>query len=502
MALKIYNSLINRKEEFKPIAAGEVKMYVCGVTVYDKCHIGHARGAFVFDVVRDYLTYKRYEVTYVKNITDVDDKIINKAAELVEEYKKKGINKTLNEAVEEITACYIDAYYEDMDALGIKKADIEPRATEHIDDMIKMIEGLIEKGYAYEVDGDVYFDVKKYKDYGQLSNQSVEELQEGVRKEVDKKKRSALDFALWKKVKEHEPHWQSPFSNGRPGWHLECSAMSIKYLGDNFDIHGGGRDLIFPHHENEIAQAECYTGKPFANVWMHNGLLTVEGQKMAKSLGNFVTISEIIKKYHPETLKLLFLLSHYASPVDFTFEKMDEARTARKKFYSLFEKIENVLKDAGQAEEGAAAAEEAALKRSLDDCARGLEKASQGFIEAMDDDFNTPTALSRLFDIVNLINKFIRDESVALKAKVAILKSAKFTLKEFGGILGLFQKDEKNEAGEEMELLNKVMAIILDIRQKARQGKNFELSDSIRERLEDAGLILEDEKGKTVWRKK
>ncbi len=502
MTLKIYNSLTNRKEEFKPIAAGEVKMYVCGVTVYDKCHIGHARGAFVFDVVRDYLTYKGYEVTYVKNITDVDDKIINKAGELVEEYKKKSVDKSLKEAVSEVTGRYINEFYQDMRSLGIKRAGVEPRATEHIGDMITMIRGLVDKGFAYAAGGDVYFSVRKYKEYGKLSNQTIEELKSEAGKKTEGKKRDPLDFALWKKVKEGEPSWKSPFSDGRPGWHMECSAMSIKYLGDNFDIHGGGRDLIFPHHENEIAQAECYTGKPFANVWMHNGLLTVEGQKMAKSLGNFVTISEIIKKYHPETLKLLFLLSHYASPVDFTFEKMDEANTARKKFCRLFEKIENALKDAGQAEEGAAAAGKAASKRSLDDCARGLEEANQGFIEAMDDDFNTPAALSRLFDIVNLTNKFIRDKKVAPKAKVTLLESAKFTLKEFGGIVGLFQKDEKSEAGEEMELLNKVMDIILDIRQKARQSKNFELSDSIRERLEDAGVGLEDEKGKTVWRQK
>ncbi len=499
MPIFIYNSLKNKKQELKPINPPKVSMYVCGVTVYDKCHIGHARGAFVFDVVRDYLSYKGYEVTYVKNITDVDDKIINKAAELVEEHKKKGVEKNLNEAVEEITSYYIDAYYKDMDALGIKKADVEPRATEHIDDMIKMIEGLIKKGYAYEIDGDVYFDVRKYKDYGQLSNQSVEELQEGVRKEVDKKKRSSLDFALWKKVKENEPYWQSPFSNGRPGWHLECSVMSIKYLGKNFDIHGGGRDLIFPHHENEIAQSVCYTGSPFANIWMHNGLLTIEGRKMAKSLGNFVTIEDIIMKYHPEVLKLFFLSSHYASPVDFSYKKMDGIKTSREKFYILFDKIDRFE---SEYQKNINENSKEFLVGKLHEFSIALDKTRSDFEKAMDDDFNTPSALAALYEMVNIANKLIANSKIDTWHKIPLIKSIKFSLKELGDVLGLFKISANGKDEDDMESIGKVIEILINLRNKARKDKNFELADKIRDELDAAGIVIEDEKDKTIWRKK
>ena len=499
MSVFIYNSLNNKKQELKPINPPKVSMYVCGVTVYDKCHIGHARGAFVFDVVRDYLNYKGYKVTYIKNITDVDDKIINKAAELVEEYKKNNIDKTLNETVKEITTCYIDAYYKDMDTLGIKKADIEPRATEHINEMIKMIEGLIKKGYAYEVDGDVYFDVKKYKDYGQLSNQSVEELQSGVRKEVDKKKRSALDFALWKKVKENEPYWQSPFSNGRPGWHLECSVMSIKYLDKNFDIHGGGRDLIFPHHENEIAQSVCYSGRPFANIWMHNGLLTIEGQKMAKSLGNFVTIEDILKKYHPDVLKLFFLSSHYASPVDFSYQKMDKLKISKEKFNILFDKIARLERES---DKGADNNTKKNTATKLDQYSKIIDKAKNDFEIAMDDDFNTPSALAALYEMINTANKLIADIAIDTCDKISLLKDIELSLKGLGGILGLFKMSANQKDEEDMETLGKVVEILIGLREKARKDKDFDLADKIRDQLLEAGIVIEDEKEKTIWRKK
>jgi cysteinyl-tRNA synthetase len=499
MSIFIYNSLLNKKQELRPLNPPKVNMYVCGVTVYDKCHIGHARGAFVFDVVRNYLTFKRYEVTYVKNITDVDDKIINKAADLVEKYNKKNIRKTLNEAVEEITSCYIDAYYKDMEALGIKKADIEPKATEHINEMIIMIKGLIEKGYAYEVDGDVYFDVKKYKDYGKLSNQSVEELQEGVRKEVDKKKKSSLDFALWKKVKENEPYWPSPFSNGRPGWHLECSVMSIKYLDKNFDIHGGGRDLIFPHHENEIAQSVCYTGQPFANIWMHNGLLTIEGQKMAKSLGNFVTIEDILKKYNPDVLKLFFLSSHYASPVDFSYKKMDKMKASIEKFNILFEKIDRLEKEN---QEELQFNQEESLIGILQKYSSKLHKAENNFELAMNDDFNTPAALAALYEMLNIANKLITDKKIEIKHKLSLLRGIRSSLKQLGGVLGLFMSYANQGKEEDMEILGKVVEILIKLREKARVDKDFDLADKIRNQLDEAGIIIEDEKKKTTWRKK
>ena len=499
MSVFIYNSLNNKKQELKPINPPKVTMYVCGVTVYDKCHIGHARGAFVFDIVKNYLNYKGYKVTYVKNITDVDDKIINKAAELIEDYRKKNINKTLNEAVKEITTRYIKSYCNDMDALGIERPDIEPKATEHIDEMIKMVEGLVERGYAYEVDGDVYFDVKKYKDYGQLSNQSVEELQSGVRKEVDKKKRSALDFALWKKVKENEPYWQSPFSNGRPGWHLECSVMSIKYLGNNFDIHGGGRDLIFPHHENEIAQSVCYTGSPFANIWMHNGLLTIEGQKMAKSLGNFVTIEDIVKKYHPDVLKLFFLSSHYAKPVDFSYQKMDKIKISRDKFNIFFDKVDRFEEEC---QEGESDKSQEFSVDQIDIYSEAHDKSRDDFEKAMDDDFNTPSALAALYEIMNTANKLIADTKIDTCDKIDLLKKIRLSLKELGCVLGLFKISTNQKDEEDMETLSKVVEILISLREKARNDKDFDLADQIRDQLDEAGILIEDEKNKTIWRKK
>jgi cysteinyl-tRNA synthetase len=500
MPVIIYNSLTNKKEELVPISPPEVKMYVCGVTVYDRCHIGHARGAFIFDMVRNYLNHKGYKVTYVRNITDVDDKIIDKAANLVKEYEKKGIKKSLNEAVGEITKQYIKEYYKDMNLLGINRADVEPKATEHIDDMIKMIKVLIEKGYAYEIDGDVYFDITKYKEYGRLSNQSIEELQEGVRKEADKKKKNPLDFALWKRVKENEPYWPSPFSKGRPGWHLECSVMSIKYIGEYFDIHGGGRDLIFPHHENEIAQSQCYTGKPFANIWMHNGLLTIEGQKMAKSLGNFITIKDVLTRYTPEVLKLFFLSSHYASPIDFSDKKMQENKTALDKFYIFFGKVQRLQNNKNKAQEKKYPKK---IISGESQYAKALEQLRESFTAAMDDDFNTPSALASLYEILNLGNRLISDEAIDNVQKMPVLKSLELSLKELGGILGLFKPAAyKEDEGEDMEALNKVMQILIEIRNEARSKKNYKLADRIREALDKAGILIEDEKDTTIWRKK
>ncbi|MEE8359883.1 MAG: cysteine--tRNA ligase, partial [Candidatus Omnitrophota bacterium] len=390
MAIKIYNSLTRKKEEFVPIKKSKVGIYGCGPTVYDEPHIGHARSAYTFDVIKNYLEYRGYKVRFVRNITDIDDKIIDKARG---ELKKSLDAKVdLKSAVKEIAMKYLNRYYEDMDTLGIKRADFEPKATEYIGKMIKVIKRLIEKGSAYAQGGDVYFAINKFSSYGSLSGQSLDKMQLGARVHPGENKRDPLDFALWKSAKPEEPAWKSPWGMGRPGWHIECSTMSMDILGENFDIHGGGLDLIFPHHENEIAQSESYSGKRFANYWIHNGLLTIKSEKMAKSLGNFISIKDILDKHHPEVLKFFLLSGHYHSPIDFTYAKMDEAKAARERFYILFDKIERVesLKalDGARGEEGL---------RKIDDLKAKFE-------EAMDDDFNTSLALGYLYEIVSLAN--------------------------------------------------------------------------------------------------
>ncbi|MDP3142388.1 MAG: cysteine--tRNA ligase, partial [Candidatus Omnitrophota bacterium] len=333
MSISIYNSLTRKKEPFESIIPPQVNIYTCGVTVYDDCHIGHARSLYIFDVIRRYLKYRGFQVNFVRNITDIDDKIINRAKELKINW-------------EDLVKKYIENYYRDLELLGIEKGILgengeEPRATRNIPDMVKHIQGLIDKGSAYVVDGDVYFSVRSFKDYGNLSGQSVDQMLEAVRVEKDPKKKDPLDFALWKKSAEDEPSWPSPWGKGRPGWHIECSVMSQKFLKtQTLDIHAGGRDLIFPHHENEIAQAEALTGKPFAKYWIHHGLLTINGQKMAKSAGNFVTIQDALKKYPADVLKIFYLQAHYASPIDFSWERMEEAKRAYGKFVILFRKID------------------------------------------------------------------------------------------------------------------------------------------------------------------
>lgn len=376
MNIKIYNTLTRNKEEFKPIKKGKVGIYVCGPTVYDDPHIGHVRSAYVFDVIRRYFMYKGYKVKFVRNVTDVDDKIINKARS-----ELKG--EDLNKAVEKVSAKYLKSYHKYMDALGIMRPDKEPKATEYIKKMKDFITVLIERGIAYESAGDVYFDVRKANDYGRLSNQGLEMLEAGARVSPGENKKDPLDFALWKKAKEGELSWPSPWGAGRPGWHIECSVMSSDILGDEFDIHGGGIDLIFPHHENEIAQSEG-AGKKFARTWIHNGLLTINKEKMAKSLGNFVTVEEILNKYSADVLKILFLQAHYSKPVDFSWDRMEEAKKTKERFDILFDK----LKNANDKKEHA-----------------GIGDFRKKFEEAMDDDFNTAEALAVLFDLVTHINK-------------------------------------------------------------------------------------------------
>ena len=441
-------------------------MYTCGVTVYDECHIGHARSLYIFDLIRRYLKYRGFDVKFVRNITDIDDKIINRAKEL-----KIGWQDLVNR--------YIERYYEDLAVLGIERADYEPRATENIADMIKYITALIAKGYAYPAGSDVYFDVRKFPKYGQLSRQNIDQMRDCVRIEPAECKRDPLDFALWKGSKEDEPFWDSPWGRGRPGWHIECSVMSQKYLKtDTLDIHAGGRDLVFPHHENEIAQSEALTGKHFAKYWIHHGLLTINGQKMAKSAGNFVTIKYFMERYKKiEFLKLFFLSAHYSHPVDFTEEKIEEAKKAYDRFRILFQKL-------GKEPLGI-----------VPESAKGkIDQLKGQFEMAMDDDFNTPEALSVLFNMVNECNKMLSEERA--KHRFA-LKYASKVIVDLGKILGLSFKDDQESMDDEW------VNIAIAKRVRLKKEKKYKEADVIRKTLEQEGIILEDTKdGRTIWRRK
>ena len=469
MPILLYNSLTKKKEEFIPINPDgkTVKMYTCGVTVYDRCHIGHARSLYVFDVIRRYLKFRGYQVRFVRNLTDVDDKIIHKANEL---------KKTSEQVARENIA----SYYEDLKSLGIDPADCEPRATDNIDDMVKHIEGLIAQDFAYEVEGDVYFNVRKFSDYGKLSGQTIDKMMEAVRIEKDSKKKDPLDFALWKKSKENDPSWISPWGSGRPGWHIECSCMSMKHLKcETLDIHAGGRDLIFPHHENEIAQSEALTHKPFARYWIHHGLLTMNGQKMAKSLGNFITVEGLLKKHSVDDLKLFFLFSHYASPIDFSEEKIEEVRKALQKFDILFWKTYEILKD---------------KRVSVPVQTDFIKEHKSRFIAAMDDDFNTPEALASLFDFISATNKFI-EEGKKDKNYLGILTCAVDTIEALAKhIFGLFLKEKEVDLSDEEKSL-------LEERQLARVQKNFKRSDELRDHLRHKGIAVEDGREGQTWRR-
>lgn len=481
MSIKIYNTLTRTPEEFLPIKPGEVTMYVCGITVYDECHLGHARSAFVFDLIRRYLKYRGYRVKFVKNITDVDDKIINKARSQIADAGSPPDGMGLNQAVKEVAARYTESFHSEMAALGIESPDIEPKATEHIQDMIDAIVVLIKRGDAYVSGGDVYFDVRRFKRYGNLSNQNLSRMLEGTRIEADEKKRDPLDFALWKAAKENEPTWNSPWGAGRPGWHIECSVMSTKYLGPNFDIHGGGRDLIFPHHENEIAQAECATGKRFANYWIHNGLLTINGEKMSKSLGNYVSIKDVLARCgNPDILKLFFLGTHYSHPIDFSWERMDEAKKAYERFRVLFDKIDN---EAGSI--AAASNKTAAQETAILDLRRKFE-------DAMDDDFNTPVALATLFEMVNFSNKVLAERP---KGFQLTLKRVSDSIKELGGVIGIsFVKF--SVSGDDVEIKE-----LVERRRQLRKDGKFKEADKIRDELKRRGIVVEDGKDLTRLRR-
>lgn len=463
--IKFHNTLTGKKEEFIPLEPGKVKMYACGPTVYDYFHIGNARTFIIFDALRKYLEYRGYDVTFVQNFTDVDDKIINRA-------KEEGVPPG------EISEKFIQIYFEDSKTLGIEKADIYPKVTENIEEIIEFIGELMDKGYAYESGGDVYFDVSKYEDYGKLSKQNLEELQLGARVEVSEQKRNPLDFVLWKAAKPGELSWESPWGAGRPGWHIECSTMSNKYLGETIDIHGGGRDLIFPHHENEIAQSEARSGKPFANYWLHVGYLNIDDKKMSKSLGNFFTPREIAKEFDLENFRFLILSAHYRNPVNFNRELLESAKNGLDRLYTGKNNLEYLIENA----------EDRIPMENEKEWLENLKQYKNRFNEVMDDDFNTADGIAVIFDLVREINTNV-DE----KAAKQILQEAYDLFMELTSVLGLLGKKE--------ETLEEDIERLIEERQKARKEKNFELSDKIRDDLKEKGIILEDTPQGVKWRR-
>jgi cysteinyl-tRNA synthetase len=480
MPLRLYNSASRKKEVFKPIKEGQVGIYVCGVTVYDVCHIGHARSAIVFDVLVRYLRARGFKVTYVRNFTDVDDKIIERS-------KQTGEDTTA------LAERYIASFYRDMHALGVDDADIEPRATEHIDEMIDMVSRLVDKGYAYVVDGDVYFSVEKFEQYGQLSGRNLEEMVAGARIAVDEKKRNPLDFALWKGAKPGEPKWESPWGEGRPGWHMECSAMSSKYLGANFDIHGGGRDLIFPHHENERAQSMAANGVDFANWWVHNGFLTVESEKMSKSLDNFITIQDALAAYHPQELRLFLLSTHYRSPLDFSRSGIAEARSGIIRIYRTLQRLEELI--------GPYALDSLTKDTCL--AATGTDDLKGRFVRVMDDDLNTAAALGLLFEEVHELNRLL-DSSAFNEDLRSRLQHERAALLECAMSLGLFWDQPSQLLGELAKAPAEIDAAeiesMIQQRDTARKERDWARADAIREDLSRKGIILEDGPKGTSWR--
>jgi len=463
MPLKVYNTLTREKSEFDPIQAGEVRMYVCGPTVYDSAHVGHAMSALVFDVVRRYLLFRGYDVHYVMNFTDVDDKIIDRA------------NRVGVEPIE-LAEKYISEFKKDLDSLNILPATEHPRATEEIDSIIEMVSRLIEKDSAYEVDGDVYFRVETAENYGKLSGRKLEEMNAGSRIRVDERKENPMDFAIWKAAKPGEPAWDSPWGPGRPGWHIECSAMNLEHLGQQIDIHGGGNDLIFPHHENEIAQTEAITGKPFARYWMHNGMLQLKGEKMSKSTGNLIPIKEFVQDHAGDVMRLIVVSSHYRSPLTFNEEVIEANERA----------LERLLSAKKPATEDAVGAPQDILEK-LDE---QVETTQQSFAESMNEDFNTAGALGSIFDLVRMINQ-ARDN----QATDEELAYAQKTFKELTGVLGLELKGRDKATTSADAFID----LLLDLRQDLREAKKYELSDRVRDELANLGVIIEDTPQGSTW---
>lgn len=467
----VHNTLNNTKMEFKPLEPGKVKMYVCGPTTYNYIHLGNARPIVVFDTIRRYLMYCGYEVTYIQNFTDVDDKIIKRANEEQDDPIK-------------LAARYIDEFFKDVKALNVLPATKYPKVSEHMQEIIDFVQKIIDAGYGYVIDGDVYFSVRKYKEYGKLSGRNLDDMQAGARVDVDSRKQDPMDFALWKSAKPGEPAWDSPWGKGRPGWHIECSAMSCKYLGEQFDIHGGGQDLIFPHHENEIAQTECVTGKPMANYWLHNGFITINSEKMSKSLGNFFLLRDILDKFDPETVRFYLLSVQYRSPLDFDDEKLQVAQKGLERLKNCYAAMQNGLK--------AAAAEETDGDALLLQKIAAVEEAFQ---DAMNDDFNTALASAALFDAAREINTYLKQDAL----NKAALQKAADTYTALLNIMGLdFNAADNANDG----LVDDLMNLLIDLRKQARADKNYAMADQIRNQLNEIGVILEDTKQGTTWKRK
>ena len=478
--MKLYNTMTNKIEEFKTIEENKVKMYVCGPTVYNYIHLGNARPIVVFDTLARYFKYKGMEVDYVQNFTDVDDKIINKSIE-------EGISAS------EVSEKYIKYFFEDINRLNILESVKRPKVTENREEIIEIIQKLIDNGFAYEKDGDVYFEVKKYKDYGKLSNQKIEELELGARIDVSEIKKNPMDFALGKKKKDGEPFWVSPWGEGRPGWHIECSAMAKKYLGDTFDIHGGGQDLVFPHHENEIAQSKCAYHGNFANYWLHNGFIQINGDKMSKSLGNFFLLREILEKFSGNVVRLFILSTHYRKPINFSFENMEDTKKALQNIVKSMNKFEAII--------GKYKNEKTAEITNLD-FSQKIDEFDKKFEDAMDEDMNTPQALATIFDQIRETNKFIsvnKDELSTIYAEIE--KSYESLKRKIGNVFGIeieMENSAKEEDGENMELTKKLIELLIKLRSEARSEKNFKLSDEIRDELKVLGVEIKDNRDGTT----
>ena len=478
--MKLYNTMTNKIEEFKTIEENKVKMYVCGPTVYNYIHLGNARPIVVFDTLARYFKYKGMEVDYVQNFTDVDDKIINKSIE-------EGISAS------EVSEKYIKCFFEDINSLNILESVKRPKVTENMEEIIEIIQKLIDNGFAYEKDGDVYFEVKKYKDYGKLSNQKIEELELGARIDVSEIKKNPMDFALWKKKKDGEPFWVSPWGEGRPGWHIECSAMAKKYLGDTFDIHGGGQDLVFPHHENEIAQSKCAYHGNFANYWLHNGFIQINGDKMSKSLGNFFLLREILEKFSGNVVRLFILSTHYRKPINFSFENMEDTKKALQNIVKSMNKFEAII--------GKYKNEKTVEITNLD-FSQKIDEFDKKFEDAMDEDMNTPQALATIFDQIRETNKFIsvnKDELSTIYAEIE--KSYESLKRKIGNVFGIeieMENSAKEEDGENIELTKKLIELLIKLRSEARSEKNFKLSDEIRDELKGIGVEIKDNRDGTT----
>ncbi len=490
MSIRIYNTLTHKKEPLRPIEPDHVKLYVCGITSYDYCHIGHARSSIAFDMIVKYLRYRNYRVTFVRNFTDIDDKIIRRAQEQ-------------ETSSEELANRFIDEFYVDMDFLGLERPDIEPKATEHIPEMIDLISSLIDKNKAYSVDGDVYYSVNEFSEYGKLSRRNLDDMQAGARISINEKKKHPMDFALWKSSKPGEPAWESPWGPGRPGWHIECSAMSKRYFGDTFDIHGGGKDLIFPHHENEIAQSEAANEAPFVNMWIHHGFVTVrneetaETEKMSKSLGNFLTIRELSQKFHPEALKLFVFSTQYRNPLEYSEQAMQDAESGLARLYECVAGYYSLKQRQDQSAPSVLADKEAKTLTSLE----------ERFQQAMDNDFNSAQAIGHLFESAKIINKIVgKFQSSQSPEDLVLMEKSVITLVKLAQILGILKESAEDFLGNRKQSILKGIDIdentineMIEQRYQARQAKNWELSDQIRDKLLAHNIELKDGPDGTSW---